>query len=222
MGQLVSWTQWKTKQRPCFKQWQVRASMWGCPLISLCAPPTLTCTWRRKDSFDICMSIKSVFLPDSHWLHSAIASLLILRCHHLSWFDAQFVSGVTRLARSSSSQIHFSFLTGKWSWNCHTLKDGTSRLWNITSIKNKLAIKPCKDMKGSCMCINKYKKPIWKGYVSVIPAECCCRNETCGHGINLNVHRSQGGKEGGTIWSTKDFYGDANILCGTIMVNTSL
>ena len=99
-------------------------------LWSLCAlhgawMPILT--WRRKDSFEICMSIKPVFLPDSHWLPYSSSGF-----HHLSWFDVQFVNGFTRLAHSSSSQIRFSFLTGKWSRNCHILKDGTSRLWNIT------------------------------------------------------------------------------------------
>lgn len=99
----------------------VRSMVHGCPHSHA------HYTWRRKDSFEICMSIKPVFLPDSHWLPYSSSGF-----HHLSWFDVQFVNGFTRLAHSSSSQIRFSFLTGKWSRKCHILKDGTSRLWNIT------------------------------------------------------------------------------------------
>lgn len=57
---------------------------------------------------------------------------------------------------------------------------------------------------------------------SVILTVCRYGKENCGHAVNLNAHRSQEGKEGGAIWSTQGFYGDANILCGTIMVNMSL
>lgn len=102
-------------------------------LWSLCAlhgawMPILTCTLHmEKERLFWNLYVHQASLPP----RLSLAFLFILWFHHLSWFDVQFVNGFTRLAHSSSSQIRFSFLTGKWSRNCHILKDGTSRLWNI-------------------------------------------------------------------------------------------
>lgn len=51
----------------------VRSMVHGCPYSHA------HYTWRRTDSFEICMSIKPVSLPDSHWLpYSSSGSITFL------------------------------------------------------------------------------------------------------------------------------------------------